>query len=74
MYIGQTYLINFSNGGLTPLKNESILKPTQMIECRNFDLQGNTRIVRGGTKLINEEPVSDSPRIMNMFDFTTYIS
>ena len=73
MYIGQTYLINFSNGGLTPLKNESILKPTQMIECRNFDLQGNTRMVRGGTKLINKEPVSDSPRIMNMFDFTTYI-
>jgi len=73
MYTGQTYYINFGTGGFTPIKNESILNPSQMMECRNFDLHNNTRRVRGGTKLVNETPVSGAPRIMAMYDFTTYI-
>ncbi len=68
-YNGKTFLINCSIGGWCTNPNYDTLPPQMMEDITNINIHLGGRTIRGSTQKVNSTPITDSPRIMGIYQF-----
>ena len=69
-YAGKTYIIPCNRGGFNHSSNINLLPPEMMINgTKNLDLSKDGRGKRGGTSHVNGTALTDTPRLMGIYDY-----
>lgn len=68
-YKGKSLIVNCASGGWNTNPNYDTLPPQMMEDITNINMHLGGRTIRGSTQKLNSTQITDSPRIMGIYQF-----